>query len=409
MSIRQASFHFHSDSGQPANLTPRTQRALRGVSAATPTKTDAFQGKPGKMSASVQFAGAVRPGKIRAFFQNLGQVFVYGLKRTGAFFNYLGSQVKTALFLFLGVFAFLPLKNSTRQWVERLAVFPPVKVKDLPFKHADSLQQKIKDQSFNLYETVRGKLTGIKNTLGIDASTDHIRLRAWHIPAKAGKPTVLFHQQRASNISYLGPIMKTLEEQGYGVFVYDYPGYGKSAGRASEAAMYKAGLAAAKKLESLQVPVGQQVHMGYSLGAPVASRVAYWLQQQGQGPKAIVLVNGFPSLKKVVQHNLDKRFFMLKSLIGPKSVERVQTRLNSEDYLTRISNVPTLFIHGEKDGSAPVSLVRKLSAAMPGHSRFNQIRVLPGVKHKLKESDYKQVGEQFFQFMKAKGLEAPTP
>lgn len=409
MSVRQASIHFLPDPGSPANLNPRAQRALPGVPTAPRNHTDAFCGKPRQISASVQFAGATRPGKIRTLFQKLSQGFVYGLKRTGAFFNYLGSQIKTALFLFLGVFAFLPLKNSTRQWVERLAVFPPVKVKDLPFKHADSLQEKIQDQSFNLYETVRGKLAGIKGTPVIDASTDNIRLRAWHIPAKAGKPTVLFHQQRASNISYLGPIMKTLEEQGYGVFVYDYPGYGKSAGRASEAAMYKAGLAAAKKLESLQVPVGQQVHMGYSLGTPVASRVACWLQQQGQAPKAMVLVNGFPSLKKVIQHNLDKRFFMLKSLIGPKSLERVQTRLNCEDYLTQIDNVPTLFLQGEKDGSAPVSLVRKMSEAMPGHRQYNQVTVLPGVKHKLKESDYEQVGEQFFQFMKAKGLEAATP
>jgi pimeloyl-ACP methyl ester carboxylesterase len=346
----------------------------------------------------------VKPGIIKQTWDGLS----YALRRTGALFNYLGSQIKAGIFLLIGVLAFLPLKPpGLRNWVERMMIFPPSKIYDLPFKNADILKSKIQEHYFNMLGTVKNNLKGLEKEIRFDPKTDSIKLRAWHIPAQKGKPTVLFHQQRNSNLSYLGLIMNIMREKGYGIFVYDYPGCGKSEGKACEEAMYKAGLAASHKLASLKhaaVPISQQIQMGYSMGGSVASRVAYYQTLQGHKPKALVMVNSFPSLEKIVRYNLDHSFRWTKCLIGDRAIKRIKTRLDSETFLRRIEGVPTLFLQGENDGNAPISLVRKMNQVMP-QNESNKVEELPGVYHKLKDKGFEAVGKQFFQFMENRGLD----
>lgn len=373
---------------------------LRGQSSSTVRKAVSQSGDQVRLGGKVDIAK-------RGFIRQVWDGLVYGLKRTGAFFNYLGSQIKTGIFLFMGVFAFLPLNKGLRNWVEKMAIFPPLKIYDLPFKNADTLKAKIKEYNFSMFDVVKGKLNGLENDIKFDSKADNIQLRAWHIPAEKGQPTVLFHQQRNSNLSYLGPIMNSMRKKGYGIFVYDYPGYGKSQGKACEEAMYKAGLAASKKLASLKkvgVPVNRQIQMGYSLGTPVASHVSYYQKLQGDKPKALVLINSFPSLKKIMRYNLDHKFPWAKCLIGERAVNRVNTRLNCEDFLNKVDGVPTLFLQGENDSNAPFSLVEKMSEGMPHKGNLNQVELLPGTGHKLKDKDFEVVGEHFFRFMESRGL-----
>jgi alpha-beta hydrolase superfamily lysophospholipase len=356
-----------------------------------------------------QFQGHKEPIKPHIFEQAWNGL-TYVLKRTGAFFNYLGTQIKSRAYLIVGLFAFLPLSKGLRKWVERMTIFPPAKIYDLPFKNADILKSKIQEHYFNMLETVQNHLKGLENEIRFDPKTDNIKLRAWHIPAEENKPTVLFHQQRSSNLSYLGPVMNMMRKKGYGIFVYDYPGYGKSEGIACEEAMYKAGLAASHKLASLKqfaVPINQQIQMGYSLGAPVASHVAYYQSLQGNKPKALVMLNSFPSLEKIIRHNLEQVFRWAKCLISEKAIQRINIHLNCEKFLSKVEGVPTLFLHGKKDRSAPISLVQKMSEGMPRNGAFNQVEVqaLPGVYHSLKEKDFETVGKHFFDFMERQKLD----
>lgn len=354
---------------------------------------------------SFQFQAHKEPIKPNMLIQAWNGV-TYVFKLTGAFFNNLINKIKTGAFLLVGLLAFLPLKPpGLRKWVERMTIFPPARIYDLPFKNADSLKSKIQEHYFNMLETVQNHLKGLENEIRFDPKTDNIKLRAWHIPAEKEKPTVLFHQHRSSNLSYLGPIMNIMRKKGYGIFVYDYPGCGKSQGVACEEAMYKAGLAASQKLASLKqfaVPINQQIQMGYSMGAPVASHVAYYQGLQGNKPKALVMVNSFPSLEKIIRYNLDHSFPWAKCLIGDRAIQRINIRLNCEDFLSKVEGVPTLFLQGGKDGNAPISLVRKMSESMPHNDDVsNQVVELPGIYHRLQDKGFEMVGKHFFQFMES--------
>lgn len=382
---------------------PTSSRSLRQTTrelSSSVSKREAFNPiRPlNRDTLSIRFgnqAAQARPSLL----QKSRDAVQYAFKRVWALLSYVIGQIKMGFFLAFGTLAFLPLTPKMRNWVERVAVFPPDKVMDLPFKESDALKAYTrKPIFFDLWKTVK-KDSKPCNPLGFSQAEDSFPLRAWHIPAQAGKPTVLFNQQRSSNISYLGRLMKNLKDKGYGVFVYDYPGCGGSGGKSGEQAMYKAGYAASLKLATLDqnpVPFEQQIIMGYSLGTPVSAKVTETLQQQGHHPKALVLINGFPSLKKIVRHVRDQHWPM-KYVVSDRAINRIAMKLDCESSLKKLDDVPVLFLQGEKDANASIGEIQTMRKQLPKLN--SELVMLPGTYHRLKDADYDQIAEKFDAFM----------
>ena len=148
------------------------------------------------------------------------------------------------------------------------------------------------------------------------------------------------------------------------LFIFDYRGYGRSSGTASELGLYADARAALEWLRRRPGVNPQRiVYYGLSLGAAAAVELA-----AEEPPLGLALVAPFASAR-------DMAPVVLPWLRGGGWV--VRRRLNS---LARIGRVraPLLVLHGDADATVPHAQGRKLFAAANEPKRFV---TLPGAGH----------------------------
>lgn len=146
--------------------------------------------------------------------------------------------------------------------------------------------------------------------------------------ARDGMPTLLWSHGNAEDISLAQPYMNYLHDFGYGILIYDYPGYGLSEGSPSEGGCNVNIEAAWNHLtETLEIPDDQIILIGQSVG----SGPSIWLANRST-PAAMVLISPM------------------------KSINRVPFKINPFPYdrfpnIKRIAKVdcPLLVIHGDSD------------------------------------------------------------
>ncbi|MDH3215501.1 MAG: alpha/beta hydrolase, partial [Candidatus Krumholzibacteria bacterium] len=68
---------------------------------------------------------------------------------------------------------------------------------------------------------------------------DGVMLHGWHVPAPGARDVLLFFHGNAGNVSHRLDSIRIFHTLGFSVFIIDYRGYGKSAGRMGEAGSYK--------------------------------------------------------------------------------------------------------------------------------------------------------------------------
>lgn len=125
-------------------------------------------------------------------------------------------------------------------------------------------------------------------------AADGSRLLAWWIPAEPAHRTVLFFHSRRGNISDQAERILRLQDLGSNVFLLDYRGYGKSAGRPSIAGIDQDGETAYQYvIQALKVDPRHLVVQGDELGSAVAASVASHHPEVA----ALVLESPFPSLR----------------------------------------------------------------------------------------------------------------
>jgi len=195
-------------------------------------------------------------------------------------------------------------------------------------------------------------------------SADGAPLHGWYVPQENARAAVLFCHGNAGNITHRAGILKMLHQRaGVSVLIFDYRGYGRSAGKPNEAGILadaraaRAWLAAREKIGECDV-----VAMGESIGGAVAVDLA-----ARDGARALVLESTFtsaPDMAALVFPWLPVRWAM-------------QTRL---DALGKIGDYrgPLLMAHGDADTIVPIRLGRRLFAAANEPKKFI---VLPGHDH----------------------------
>jgi len=124
---------------------------------------------------------------------------------------------------------------------------------------------------------------------------DGVRLHAWFVPAPEPRGVLLFFHGNAGNISHRMASIRIFRELGLSVFIIDYRGYGQSEGRPSETGLRQDARAAWDWLrETRQVPAGEIVVFGRSLGADVAAALVVGLPGD-EAPGGVILESAFTS------------------------------------------------------------------------------------------------------------------
>lgn len=190
-------------------------------------------------------------------------------------------------------------------------------------------------------------------------ASDGTRLHAWFLPAP-GKAlgTILFLHGNAQNISTHIMSVRWLPARGFNVFLPDYRGYGASEGEPTLAGVQDDVDAALRTLLARpDVNPDRIVVFGQSLGGAIAIyNVAH--SPYRQHIKALVVESAFASYRQIAREKLAS-FWLTWPFQWPLSWT-VSDRYSPAEAVARISPIPLLIIHGDRDAIVPVHHGRQL-------------------------------------------------
>lgn len=196
------------------------------------------------------------------------------------------------------------------------------------------------------------------------ASRDGTKLHGWFLPAatKHPKGTIVFSHGNAGSLGHHLGFIEWWVDAGYNVMMYDYRGFGKSAGAPDRRGMVddvKAAFAFVKTIKG--VDPARLVSFGHSLGG--AKSVAALAESPVPGVCAIITDGGFASYKT-----------MAKLMGGDFAKDLVSDDLAPASLVRKLSPVPLLVVHGTDDEVVPVSEGRALFAAAAQPKTFFEIK-----------------------------------
>lgn len=172
-------------------------------------------------------------------------------------------------------------------------------------------------------------------------------IAALHYPSAPGKPTLLYSHGNAEDLGHAAPLYQAWRDEGFGVFAYDYPGYGQSTGTPDEASCNRSIQCAWNHLIRSGVPASSIVIVCRSVGGGPGT----WLASR-ESPAGLALIAPFTSAFAVpVPFPLFPR-------------DRFQNLK-----LIRTMRTPLLVLHGENDNIIPPAHGRKLVAASPASDK----------------------------------------
>lgn len=179
----------------------------------------------------------------------------------------------------------------------------------------------------------------------IDAE-DGTKLAVYWGESPGAKDTVFYFHGNAEDLGDIEFILSNYRLQGVNVLSFDYRGYGRSEGKATEKTCYAdAESVLAYAVENLGVDAQRVIYHGRSLGGGVAMEMA-----KRQPAKALVLESTFLSAYRV--------YLPLKWLPGDKFVNASKAKK---------VKCPVLVIHGREDTVVPFEQGVELAGLFVGN------------------------------------------
>lgn len=191
---------------------------------------------------------------------------------------------------------------------------------------------------------------------------------AWFFAAESGPsdhPAIVYFHGNGENLATLMLSGQLGQLQGLGapVLVVDYPGYGRTPGSPSEAAIIDQGCRAVDWLHA-QCPDRPIVLAGWSLGAAVAVGTAH---RCGSQIRALMLMSAWDSLPEVAETHFPR--FLVRLLLREEypSVHQAPKL-----------EMPVLMLHGVRDPLIPIAHGEALRDAFGGWVTWIAV---PGAEH----------------------------
>ena len=177
---------------------------------------------------------------------------------------------------------------------------------------------------------------------------DGVRLHGWYCPVPRPRCVFLMAHGNAGNITHRVDRMRTWQRSlQVSVFVFDYRGYGRSAGRPNEPGVYQDARAAYRWLTTDKgIAPEDVVFFGESLGTAVVLQLALEVP-----PRALILESPFTSLVDVGQQTfpwLPVRWIMRNRFASIEKIGRYQG--------------PLLILHGTHDTVIPFTMSQTVFA-----------------------------------------------
>ena len=197
-------------------------------------------------------------------------------------------------------------------------------------------------------------------------------------PISQDKHTILIFHGNAGHIGHRVKKFKRFIENGYGLLLLEYRGYGDNQGKPTEKGLYEDGLAAINFLSRQNISPEKTIVYGESLGCGIATKLS-----KDTAFKAIILEAPYTSITDVAQHHY--WYMPVKWLI-----------LDSYDIIGIIDKIksPLLLIHGEKDNIIKIKFGKKVFDSAP---KPKQALYIPNAGHNdLYEFD---LYEKIFKFI----------
>ncbi|MBD9662554.1 alpha/beta hydrolase [Variovorax sp. VRV01] len=203
------------------------------------------------------------------------------------------------------------------------------------------------------------------------ASADGTRLTGWFLPAagrsnpKEAKGTVVHFHGNAQNMSTHWRFVAWLPKQDFNVFVFDYRGYGESAGKPEPKGVFEDSSAALGHVRSRgDVDPERLLVFGQSLGG--ANAIAVLGSGNRAGVKAAAIESTFYSYSSIANEKL------------PGAGLLVGDDYAASKYVAAVAPIPLLLIHGTVDRIIPDSHSRRLLEAAREPRRLLEV---PGAGH----------------------------
>jgi fermentation-respiration switch protein FrsA (DUF1100 family) len=179
---------------------------------------------------------------------------------------------------------------------------------------------------------------------------DGLTLKAWYHPAKPHKPTLFFLHGNAGHIGDRAHIVQPYIKEGFGIFLFEYRGYGDNPGYPSETnnvADAEIALQNLRRHNACVIVYGESLGTGVAVALAAQNKVA-----------ALILESPFSRLSDVAKKHYP---FLPVDII-------LREQYDSIDSIANI-HAPVLLMHGAQDQLVPVTESEKLyQAALPPKS-----------------------------------------
>lgn len=199
-------------------------------------------------------------------------------------------------------------------------------------------------------------------------SRDGTRLHGWFLHARGERVgTVVYFHGNAQNLTSHVHFVEWLPARGFDVFVFDYRGYGKSAGVPSRAGVHLDGLAALAYVRSRGDVVRDRLLVfGQSLGGAVA--VAALGDGGNEGVRGIAVDSTFASYIGMGNEVLGGTF-----LTWPFAWLLLSDAHSPVDAIANLAPMPLLVFASARDPVVPIGQGRALFAAAGEPKEFVEV------------------------------------
>ena len=188
-------------------------------------------------------------------------------------------------------------------------------------------------------------------------ASDGITLSGLYAKARPGRPSFLFFHGKGGTVFSRKPLLLQLRNYGFGVLAFEYRGFGKNKGIASEKLFVQDNVLGYDFLLRQGVDASQIILLGESLGTNVAVDLA---AKREVG--ALILLSSMSSLKDIAQHRYP--FVPVASLI--------KHPFRSDLKIGRVK-APFLALHGTNDQRVPLKFARDLFKKAPEPKEFYEV------------------------------------
>lgn len=190
-------------------------------------------------------------------------------------------------------------------------------------------------------------------------SKDGTALSGWFVPSVGpARGTVIHFHGNALNMTAHFGFVSWLPAAGFNLFVFDYRGYGKSAGKPERQGLYEDSMAALDYIEQRPgIDHDRLLVLGQSLGG--ANAIVALGSRPRKSVRAVAIDSTFASYRAIVRDKIGE-MSLLSWFRWPLSYLLIGNSLSPEEYVARITPTLLLLMHGTADAVIPYSHGKRL-------------------------------------------------